>query len=272
MNDLNIFSRIVKVGLISLVLIRCSSSDPEPVIDGSCSINKVIRESTRKNPVTMFHPTGLGADTVFYYSQPGEALINYTTYLYNDRGNVTQRQIFDVNNVLENQVTINYWSGGRVKFQKVERKKLETLYDQTNTRQESSFDEHGNIVLYKNFSNNNDLMNHLTYTNQYEDGLLIKAIRDDKLYSFGGTTEYTYNASGLKILELRKDASGGITGKREFTYNSNNHLIKIANYVEDVLANTERYILNNEGVTLKLEMLASDDKVHTTHTFQYDCK
>ncbi len=272
MNHTSVYLQVVKIGLISLVLMTCDSTDPEPVVDGSCTLKKVNRQSTRTSSPTMFHVTGFGSDTVFYYDQPGDALINYTTYLYDDRGNVTRRRVFDANKVLETEVTIGYWAGGKLKFQKVERKKLETLYDQTNTRQESSFDDQGNIIEYKNFSESNELMNYLTYSNEYENGLLVKATRDDKLYSFDATSEYTYNANGLKIFDLRKDASGKVTGRGEFTYNSNNQLIKIANYGENALINAERYTLNENGVTLKTEMSGSDDKVHTTHTFEYDCQ
>lgn len=51
------FLLVAKLGLICLV----------PVIDDWCVLKEGNRQSTTTKPPTMFHVTGFGSDTVFYY-------------------------------------------------------------------------------------------------------------------------------------------------------------------------------------------------------------
>ncbi len=247
---------------------KTATKDP----DATCGLVKVYRDNKNKNVVsTLLHKDGYGSDTVYYYNKADTSLINYTTYLYNQDRKVIERKIFGPKNVLETVTTLEYWPNGQPKFQRVERKLLATLFDQANARQESKFDEKGNITEYKNFSTANSLMNHLTYVNTYNNERLQKSVRQDHLYTFSGTSEYTYNAKGLKSVVTNKNLNGEITGKTEFLYNDKDQLVELKNYSGTTLTVSEAYVLNGNGVLLQSQQKLSDGAIQAEHHYQYDC-
>lgn len=263
---------------IAGIVLGCTSSDPEPGIDNSvdssCELIKVFRKKLDPNIIsTLFHATGNGAATVFYYDLPGKTLINYTNYEYNSNGSVATRKVYDPNDVLENEFTHTYWPSGKAKQVKAERKKLETINDQTNTVQISDYDEQGGIIEYQNLNYTGSLMNHHTYTNTYSGGLLTKSVRDDLIWDIDGSTEYAYNDAGLRVSATYKDKNNVITGKTEYEYNSSDQIIEIRDFsTDDVLIGKSVRTLNANGVLMKNVKYGSNGQPQTEHTYEYECQ
>jgi hypothetical protein len=272
-------SKWLSLAFFSLLLVGCSKDAPNPVstpgpqeIDASCGLVKVYRDNQNVNQITtLYISDGYGSDTVKYYNSKDSTLINYTTFAYNAAGKVLVRKIFDPTHKLTLQVNMEYWSNGLPKLEKWEKINPESLYDQTNTFQETRYDEQGNIIEYKNLSTERHLMNHLLYTNSYSNGHLEKSIRDDQVYNFDATTEYFYNSKGLNTSSVTKDPSGKTTYKLEKAYDEQDYLIELKSYNATALIRTETLTLNKKGIKLQSTVKAEDGSTQVVHDYQYQC-
>lgn len=243
-------------------------------VTSSCGLTKVYRNNVKSGSITtIYHETGFGADTLIYLNFQDSSLINYTTFSYDDNGNVIENKVLDKNKIPQTITTIEYWANGNQRFRRVERVTLETIFDHANALQESHFDEMGNIILFKNYSSSNSLSNFHLYTNTYNGELLTKSVRNDQIWSFDAITEYSYNENGKKLETIERDFNNNFKGRRVYFYDENNNLINIENYgATNVISNTQSFLVNTNGVVLKTIETGSDGKVSLEHYREYTCK
>jgi hypothetical protein len=269
------------ITLFAVLLTSCSKDTVDPVsttdpqkIDANCKLVKVYRDipATSSSVVELYQNSGFGADTVKYLNHKDSSLIHYTTFIYNAAGKVLERKVFDNKKKIIYQTTIDYWPNGNAKLEKRERKNPETLYDQTNTYQETRYDEQGTMAEYKNFSSGRSLMNHLIFTNTYSDGRLQQSVRDDQLYHFDAITTYSYNSKNLLSKSVTKDTKGKITDQNEYVYNDKGQTIETKYYSGINLVQSEQYSLNNNGIMLKSEFKKENGTTYAIHHYAYNCK
>lgn len=276
----NSFKHLIYIILPFAICVSCTEDEPNPsnnetdpeLIDSSCGLDVVYRDNkSSNNTSTAFVDNGYGSDTVEYREYADSSLVYYMTFEYNSQNQVTLSKRFDMNDVLESEQTLEYWPSGEKKMVKTVRKKLETLYDETNTTQESYYDENGNTTEYKNFSNSGSIKNHLVYTNTYEGGELVTAFRDDLIYSFDAILEYTYNSDGLIEEIITKNMDGEVTYKTVHEYSDGLHEVKRYSVGGTALSGSTKTFLNKNDIILKTQSLKEDGSIRVEHYFTYNC-
>ncbi|MBL3658427.1 hypothetical protein [Fulvivirga sediminis] len=246
-------------------------TEPES-IDSSCDLKVVYRDSKNSNRIsTSYVNDGYGSDTVEYREYADSSLVYYMTFEYNSQTQVTLAKRFDMNGVLGSEQSTEYWPTGKKKMTKVVRKKLETLYDKTNTTQESYFDENGKIIEYKNLNNSGSLMNHVVYTNTYDEGKLVKAIRDDLFYNYDAIVEYSYNSDGLIDEMVTKNMSEEVTARTKYEYGEGINEVKRYSSDGTVLIGSEKFFRDENDKILKTQSLEADGSIRNEHHYSYKC-
>ncbi|RAV99201.1 hypothetical protein [Pseudochryseolinea flava] len=258
---------------LSLFAIGCSEDDTnkKEVITTDCVLTTVHRDSKTPNVITTLTLRDAnGADKLRYLEKGTDAVIQEIKFKYNSAGQPIERKTFGPDQKLLSTTTITYWENGKIK-QETTQQHVDDLHNNTNNKQISSFDDKGNITEYKNLNANDEIMNHLIYTNTYEGNLLTKSVRDDQKFTFDGYSVYTYD-NGLNTTIVQRNTKDELTNKIVKEYDASSYLISLKNYSDGVtLGASEIYVRNENGVLLETQMFTAST-LEVVHTYGYSCE